>query len=193
MPKNITSTQSPETILADVKERYNKMLNLSQRVTDDYNSARRLDVEQIRNLLVQISIISFGAVGFSIPIVGSSSVVKNPLFFSIGLFFLSLSAIAGLWYTGFIIENSIIQSYKGYLKNKEEIDRSIVNEVFLMRNPDKIDTYLDRIGREADNLKKSVDLNFKRDKVLYLLLTLLTVGITCIFFSLFVIDLRIKI
>lgn len=193
MPKVILSTQNSERVLADVKDRYNKMLNLSLKVTDDYTAARRLDVEQIRNLLVQISVIAFGAVGFSIPIIGSSSIVKNPFIFSIGLFFLSFSAIVGLWYSALNIENSIIGSYKGYTKNKEEIDRSIANEIFLMRNPDKIDTYLDRMEKEVDILKKSTGLFFKRDKVLYLLLSFLTIGIVCIFFSLFSIDIKIKI
>ncbi len=179
MPKDL------EKISQQAEEKYNRMLDLSLRMTDDYNAARRLDVDQLRNLIVQISIVSFAAVGFSIPIIGSSSIVSNHFFFVLGLFFLAVSSLGGLWYAAIAAENSIIGSYKAYEANKAEADTAIKNQIFLMKNPAKYDEFVVKTEKFAQELKeKNKDgVNFKRDKVLYLLLTILSFGIICIFIS----------
>ncbi len=50
-------------LVGQAREKYEKLRQLGLKITEDYLSAVRLDVEQLRDLLVQISIVSFGAVG----------------------------------------------------------------------------------------------------------------------------------
>lgn len=184
MPAN----EELERIKTDASEKYKQMLDISARITDDYNTARRLDVEQLRNLLVQISIVSFGSVGFSIPIIGSSSLVKDSLFFAIGLLLLIICAVGGLWYSGISLENSIIGSYKSYKGNKEEVDEAISNQVFLMKYPDKYDEFVEKAEKFVEKLKGKTNTKFKIDKVLYILLSVLTLGILFIFLSMLPFD-----
>lgn len=174
-----------EKIVVQAEEKYNRMLDLSLKITDDYNAARRLDVEQLRNLIVQISIVSFAAVGFSVPIIGSSSIIVNHFLFMLGLFFLALSALGGLWYAAIVAENSIIGSYKAYVANKDEADTAITNQVFLMKNPDKYDEFVSKTEKFAKDLKEKNEggAKFKRDKVLYALLFVLSLGIIFVFIS----------
>ena len=177
--------QSEEKIAKEAEGKYNRMLDLGVKITEDYNTARRLDVEQLRNLIIQISIVSFAAVGFSIPIIGSSSIVVNQLLFAVGLFFLAISALGGLWYSAIAAENSILASYKGHITNKEEADEAIGNQIFLMKNPDKYDEFVVRAEKFVKKLKKKNKEGtiLKRDKILYALLSILTFGIVCIFIS----------
>lgn len=176
-----------DEIKKSAEDKYNRMLDISLKITDDFNSGRRLDIEQLRNILVQVSVVSFGTVGFSIPIIGSSASLKNPSLFTLGLFFLIVVAVGGLWYASFIIESSIKGSFEGYKKNKGEIHEAISNQVFLMKNPDKYDVFVSKVKDFSDKLKvNSLDSSkINRDKVLYLLLWLLTIGVFCILFSIF--------
>lgn len=175
--------------LAEIKkvasEKYDRMLDLSIKITDDFGSARRLDIEQLRSLLVQISVVSFGSVGFAIPIIGSSSELKSPALFIAGLCFLLIPAIGGLWYSALVIENSIKETHKGYKRNRVEIDEAISNQVFLMQNPHKYDEYVEKMRKFAKNLKDNTILLIpQNDKVLYALLFFLTIGMLSVFVSL---------
>lgn len=179
MPENL------EKIASVAEEKYNRMLDLGLKITDDYNAARRLDVGQLRNLIIQISVVSFAAVGFSIPIISSSSVVVNKFFFALGLFFLTVSALGGLWYAAISAENSIFLATKGYFDTKKIEDEAIANQVFLMNNPDKYDEFVAKTKKFAKNLRENNKdaLIIKRDKILYVLLSILTIGIICILIS----------
>ena len=175
-----------EDIRKVATEKYNRLLDLSLKITDDFNSARRLDIEQLRNLLLQISVISFSALGFSIPVIGFSSGLKNPQFFILGIIFLLIPALGGLWYSAFAIEGSLVATAKGYKQNNEEVDTAIHNQVFLMRNPDKYNEFVGKTEKFVQALKvKNLNaFKVKRDKFLYFLLTFLTVGIGFIVLSL---------
>lgn len=175
-----------DKIIFDASEKYNRTLDLSIKITDDFNSARRSDIEQLRNLLVQISVVSFAAIGFTIPVIGSSSALKNPELLLIGLIFLLFPSLGGLWYSAIIIENSIKKSLHGYKQNKEEIREAMSNQVFLMQNPDKYDDFVSKVNQFVSKLKDNGvnKISIRRDMVLYILLLLLTLGICFVFISL---------
>ncbi len=167
-------------------DRYNRLLDLSLKITDDFNSARRLDIQQQRDLLFQISFISFTAFGFSIPLIGLSSGLKNPQIFLLGLLFLFASGVGTLFYSLFNIEGSLIASAKGFQKNINEIDTAITNQVFLMKNPDKFNEFVAKTEVFVDKLNKenSDDFKVKREKILYVWLTLLALGVVFVTCSL---------
>ncbi len=113
----------------DTKElslkRYNNLRELSLRITDDYNEARRQDVSQLRSVIGQISVLSFGIVGFSATIITNANLIQNFCFFYLGLTIITISAIASLWYLAIQTENSLIKALKGYRKNKEEVSSAM--------------------------------------------------------------------
>lgn len=166
-------------------DRIQRILDLSLKVTDDFNDARRLDVGQLRTLIFQISTLSLAVVGFSVPIIGTQNIVKTTSLFIAGLLTLTVAAISGLFYAATTIENSLIGSLKGYRRNKEEVRTQLENEYFKLQNPDKEDEYIRRTQALASKLKDSSDFEIKRDKVLYFLLVLFSSGLILIFLSLF--------
>lgn len=173
------------------EERVSRLLDLSLKITDDFTSARRLDIGQLRSLIFQISTLSLAVVGFSIPIIGTQNIVKTTPLFIAGLLILTVAAIFGLFYAAIIIENSLIGSVEGYKRNKKEVRTQLENEYFRLQNPDKEDEYIRRTQAFVEQLKDSSDFAIKRDKVLYILLTMFSIGLILIFLSLFRIQITI--
>lgn len=179
-----------EAIRKEALDVHEKVREHKQRALEDYSSSRRLDIGQFRNFIVQISIISFGAVGFSLPILDNSEFVKTiPLFIS-GLLLLTISAICGLWYSAFRIEDSIISSYKDWNTHKKLVQKILDIQLFLRNNPDKYDEYQRMMQKEIADEEKSLSDDIKkeiprRDKITYFLIGFLSLGILLIFLSLF--------
>lgn len=165
--------------------RYESLRDLSLKITTDYLEAHRLDVSQLRSLIIQISVISFGIVGFSIPLIGSLNIIKTQLLFVLGLMLISFCAIYGLWYITAVLQNSVIKAQEGWMKNKKEVQEALENERFLIKNPEKFEEYEKRRQKLEKKLKSESVKEIRKDKFMYFLLTLLSSGIILIFLSLF--------
>lgn len=176
-----------ETVIKLAPQRFERLLNISERATVDYNEARRLDISQIRSLIIQLTVLSFGAVGFSVPIIGNTTVVKNEPLFIIGLVILGITAIIGLWYLAISLENSIIHSYYGWKSNKDEINEALNNEYYLLDNPDKYDEYIKKQKSFVNKLDTLPKTNIKRDWFMYALLFSFTAGMVLIVTSTFIV------
>ena len=56
------------------------------------------NIIDIRNWIFQLTIMSGGVIGFTLPVLGASSLVKNACFLIVGLFLLWLDIILGFGY-----------------------------------------------------------------------------------------------
>jgi hypothetical protein len=166
-------------------ERLGQLLALGQRESGDFLAAHRLDIEQIRSLMIQISVISFGAAGFSIPVLNATGVVNTLPLFLVGLFLIVLTSIISLWYVAIMIENSIITSFEAHKSIRNNISKSLANERFLLQNPSKFEEYQSRTEEEVRRLEKTEEVIFKRDTLMYALIAGLSLGIITIFLSFF--------
>lgn len=184
--KNIAEEQISQYAL----RRYENLSNLNLQVTTDYLEAHRLDVSQLRSLVIQISVIAFGIVGFSIPIIDNANIIKTQILFILGIMLIAFCAIYGLWYINFILQKSIIKSQKGWIKNKNEIREALENERFLIKNPDKFTEYEERRQGLENKLKSESIPEMKTDYFLHFLMSLLSLGIVLLFLSLFEISIK---
>lgn len=184
--KNMAEEQISQYAL----RRYENLSNLNLQITTDYLEAHRLDVSQLRSLIIQTSVIAFGIVGFSIPIVDNANIIKTQILFVLGIMLIAFCAIYGLWYINFVLQKSIIKSQKGWIKNKNEIREALENERFLIKNPDKFTEYEERRQGLENKLKSGSIPEMKTDYFLHFLMSLLSLGIVLLFLSLFEISIK---
>lgn len=181
---------SEEQISRYALRRYENLSNLNLQITTDYLEAHRLDVSQLRSLIIQISVIAFGIVGFSIPLINNTNVIKTRTLFVLGIMIIGFCAIYGLWYINTVLQKSIIRSQKGWIKNKDEIREALENERFLIKNPDKFSEYEKRRQKLENKLESESIPEMKTDYFLHFLTFLLSLGIILLFLSLFEISVK---
>ncbi|MBI2310280.1 hypothetical protein HYU90_00420 [Candidatus Collierbacteria bacterium] len=171
--------------------RHQNFLKLNSKITSDYIQAHRLDVSQLRSLIIQISTIAFGIVGFSFPLFNNSNIVKTEILYILGMTLIAFCAIYGLWYINVVLQKSIIISQEGWRKNKAEVGEAIEAELFLIKNPDKFVEYQSRLVLLEERLKGEQPPKMQSDKFLHLLMALLTFGVFFLFLSIFKVSIEI--
>lgn len=80
--------------------------------------SRRQNITQIRGFIYQLIIGSGAIIGFTLPILDSSSLIKNSCFLIIGLFLLWIEIVLGFWYLKIRLENENNKLYNQSEKMK---------------------------------------------------------------------------
>ena len=73
-------------------------LDQSEKVILFHLESMRRNIAEIRNWIFQLTIISGGIIGFTLPVFDSSSLVRNRCFLIAGLFLLWIDIVLGFWY-----------------------------------------------------------------------------------------------
>lgn len=84
--------------------------------------SQRQNIIEVRNWIFQITIISVGIIGFTLPIFGTSSLVKNSYFLIGGLFLLWTEIVLGFGYLRMVLSkenNRLAEQFEELRKNHE--------------------------------------------------------------------------
>lgn len=85
-------------------ELLSKNIELRRLFNDRLSNFTMDNIKQIRQLVINFIVISAGIVGFSIPILGRSDLIKNPTLLLLGLTAFFIEMIYGFWYLKTILE-----------------------------------------------------------------------------------------
>ncbi|OGF93165.1 hypothetical protein A3G54_00185 [Candidatus Giovannonibacteria bacterium RIFCSPLOWO2_12_FULL_44_15] len=81
---------------------------------------QRKNIAEIRNWILQLSIISGAIIGFTLPVLGSSPLIKNSCLLVSGLFLLWIDIILGLGYLRAVLSrenNRLAEQIEDLIKN----------------------------------------------------------------------------
>lgn len=82
--------------------------------------SQRQNIIEVRNWIFQITLISVGIIGFTLPVFGTSSLVKNSYFLIVGLFLLWTEIVLGFGYLHMVLSkenNRLAEQFEELTKN----------------------------------------------------------------------------
>ena len=97
-------------------------LDQSEKVILFHLESMRRNIAEVRNWIFQLTIISGGIIGFTLPVFDSSSLVRNRCFLISGLFLLWIEIVLGFWYLKVRLEkenNKLDNQWEEMNKNNE--------------------------------------------------------------------------
>lgn len=104
-------------------------------VNKSYSDAQFENIKQQRNLIAQFITISSGIVGFTLPVLGNSSLIQNKILLISGLFELLIVVLYGFWYLRHIVQEEnkslekVFETYTNLLNDKHAIELKFIKEM----------------------------------------------------------------
>lgn len=126
IPTNNKSMQE-EKVIQELFKDHEKMRD---DVSNYFGDVRIDNIRQIRDLVKHLIIISSAIIGFTLPIFGSSNIVKYPIFLIAGLFALLIVVLYGFLYLKNVLESDskgLYEQHKKYNKMHDKLRDSVIN------------------------------------------------------------------
>ena len=141
---------------------------LRDRLSDTYFSAQMDNIRQMRNLITQFIIISSGIIGFTIPVLGKTDLVKSQIFLIGGLGELLVIIIFGFFYLTQILQKENNELTKQHKKFSGFLDkqRDARNKFLSNMNEANWKEWQTKQKEVLDELQKDPQREIKQDYAL---------------------------
>ncbi|RJR28024.1 hypothetical protein C4561_00775 [candidate division WWE3 bacterium] len=158
---------------------------LRDEVGHTYFQAQLNNLNKLRDLVVHMTTISAGIIGFTIPVFGSSTLVKTPALLIGGLLELLVLTTYGIWYLKWILETENRDLTLQHRKYNEVVDSIRDSHLKTFENPtEKSFQHQQEVGEEVMKALIADPVKDKRDYALDILFIAFTLGLLLIILSL---------